>query len=297
MPASSPQPTTVLPESLQGALRYAHVAPAELRYLRVGTGRPVVLMHTLRTQLDYFGRLLERLDTTRHEVIAVDLPGHGRSSAPQVDYSADYFSDTIETLLEQCELHDATLVGDSIGGTIALTLAARGNPRIQRVIAINPYDYGRWGGIRRSSALANALFTALLWPGVGPIVAGAETRAILRGVLRGGLHDTGALRDDLLEELHRCGSLPGHARAFRSLNRQWRSWIAARAAYHRIALPVTLVYGDEDWSRPDEREANARAIPGADVVSLERCGHFASLDQPDKVADLIARLAARESQA
>jgi pimeloyl-ACP methyl ester carboxylesterase len=287
MSAPHTQPGTALPDNLQRALRHTRVEPAELRYLRVGTGRPVVLLHTLRTQLDYFGPLLERLDTTRIEVIAVDLPGHGRSSAPRVDYSAGYFSDTIERLLEQCELRDATLVGESIGGTIALTLAARGNTRITRVIAVNPYDYGRWGGIRRSSLLANTLFTALLWPGIGPIVARGETRAILRGVLRGGLYDPSALSDDLLDELARCGSLPGHSRAFRSLNRQWRSWIAARASYPRIALPVTLVYGDHDWSRAHEREANARAIPGVDLVSLERCGHFASLEQPATIAELI----------
>jgi len=104
MAAPNPQLATALPEHLQQALGRARVEPAELRYLRVGSGRPVVLLHTLRTQLDYFGPLLERLDTTRIEVIAVDLPGHGHSSAPRVDYSAGYFSDTIEQLLEQCEL-------------------------------------------------------------------------------------------------------------------------------------------------------------------------------------------------
>jgi pimeloyl-ACP methyl ester carboxylesterase len=108
-------------------------------------------------------------------------------------------------------------------------------------------------------------------------------------VLRGGLCDRRALSDGLLEELHRCGSLPGHGRAFRSLNQQWRSWINAREVYPRIDLPVTLVYGDHDWSHPDEREANARAIAGATTISLERCGHFASLDQPDKVARLITQ--------
>jgi pimeloyl-ACP methyl ester carboxylesterase len=281
-------PTNGLPESLRAALQRADVAEAELRYLRIGSGRPVVLLHTLRTQLDYFRGLLERLDTLRFEVIAVDLPGHGHSSAPRVEYSAGYFSDTVEELLERWELREATLVGESIGGTIALTLAARGNARISRVIALNPYDYGRRGGIRRSSVLADILFTAILWPGIGPIVARTETRAILRGVLRGGLYDRRALHDDLVDELYRCGSLPGHARAFRSLNRQWRSWIDARDGYARIALPVTLVYADHDWSRPDEREANRRAIPGANTITLERCGHFASLERPDAVAALIA---------
>ena len=40
-------------------------------------------------------------------------------------------------------------VGESIGASIGLILAARGNPRIVHVVAVNPYDYGRWGGTRR----------------------------------------------------------------------------------------------------------------------------------------------------
>ncbi len=287
MAAPDPASITALPERWRKSISCENVAGAELRLLRFGAGRPLVFVHTLRTQLDYFRLVLQRLDTTRFEAIAVDLPGHGHSSAPRAEYTADYFTNAVEGLLERCELRDATVVGESIGGTIALTLAARANPRINRVVAVNPYDYGRWGGIRRSSWLANVLFTTILWPGIGPVVAGGETRAILRAVLRGGLYDGSALPEDLLEELHRCGSIPGHGRALRSLSRAWRSWVAAREQYKRIAVPVTLVYGDHDWSRRPEREANARAIPGADTVGLERCAHFASLEQPDAVARLI----------
>jgi pimeloyl-ACP methyl ester carboxylesterase len=267
--------------------RRASVAGVELRYLRQGPGRPVVLLHTLRTQLDYFSRLLDRLDTEMLDLIAIDLPGHGHSGSPKTDYTADYFAEVVGRLLEQLDVRGAILVGESIGGTIALMLAARGDGRVARVLAVNPYDYGGRGGIRRSSALANVLFAAMLVPGLGEIVARAETKAILRGVLRGGLHDRAALSDGFVAELRRCGSLPGHAGAFCSLTRQWRSWIAARAAYGEIVVPVTLVYGNEDWSRLEEREANARAIPGVRIVTLERCGHFASLERPDAVARLI----------
>jgi len=239
----------------------ANAAGTDLRYVRAGTGRQLVLLHTLRTQLEYFGRLIDRLDTTSVKVVAVDLPGHGRSTAPPVDYTADYFTDSIEQLLERCDLRDAIVAGDSIGGTIALTLAARGNQRVAHVIAVNPYDYGRWGGIRRSSPLANVLFTALLWPGIGPIVARSGNRWVLRQVMEGGLYDARVLPASLIDDMYTCGALPGHARAFRSLNQQWRTWIAARANYPTISLPVTLVYGSNDWSHPDEREANARASP------------------------------------
>jgi pimeloyl-ACP methyl ester carboxylesterase len=260
----------------------------ELRYQRSGAGAPVVLLHTLRTQLEYFEAVLERLEAEPLELIAVDLPGHGHSSAPRTDYSAGYFTDAVVQLLDELDVRGATIVGESIGATIALTLAAQRHGRVSRVIAVNPYDYGRGGGIRRSSPLANILFTGMLAPGLGALIARAETKAILRGVLRGGLCDRTALPDTLVAELRRCGSLPGHARAFCSLTRQWRSWIAARAGYEAIAVPVTLVYSDNDWSRPDERDANARAIPGVRVVTLERCGHFASLEQPDAIARLIA---------
>ena len=105
------------PQPLQGSLQRASVAGGELRYLRTGAGRPLVLLHTLRTQLDYFRPVIDQLDNGQVEAIAVDLPGHGHSSAPPVDYTADYFADSIEQLLELLELRDAIVAGDSIGGT------------------------------------------------------------------------------------------------------------------------------------------------------------------------------------
>jgi pimeloyl-ACP methyl ester carboxylesterase len=127
----------------------------------------------------------------------------------------------------------------------------------------------------------------MLWPGIGSVVARSETRGILRRVLQGGLHDTRALPDALLDELYRCGSLPGHPRAFRSLCLNWQTWITARERYGAIELPVTLAYGEDDWSRPTEREANARAIPGARSATIADSGHFSCLDKPREIAQLI----------
>ncbi len=260
----------------------------DLRYLRLGAGRTVVLLHTLRTQLEYFLPLVRGLGD-EFDVVIPDLPGHGQSAAPTVEYTAEYFTDTIEQFLEASGLEDVLLAGESIGASIALAIAGRRNPRVAGVVAINPYDYGRWGGIRRSSALANVLFTAMLWPVIGAIVARAGTRGILRRVLEGGLSDPRKLPRKLLDDLYRCGSLPGHARAFRSLCTHWPSWIRARAAYQAIRRPVTLVHGDEDWSRPEEREANARAIQSVRRLSLPHCGHFSCLEEPQHVARIIRK--------
>lgn len=180
------------------------VSGCEIRYLRCGAGRPVVLLHPLRTQLDYFFPLLQELDQG-FEVLA----------------------------------------------------------------------------------LAKVLFTAMLWPVIGSLVARSGSKGVLRRVLQGGLHDPRKLPPELVDELHRSGSLPGHARAFRSLCLHWRSWIEARAAYAAIRTPVTMVYGEYDWSRREERAANERAIPDAPSLSLQGSGHFSCLEEPQRVARII----------
>jgi hypothetical protein len=64
----------------------------------------------------------------------------------------------------------------------------------------------------------------------------------------------------------------------RSLSRRWKSWIDARAAYPALRLPVTLVDGEEDGSRQEERAANAQAIPTARSLLLRGASHFSSLE-------------------
>ena len=268
-------------------VKTVQLSDGEIRYARTGTGTPLVLLHTLRVQLEYFFPLVDQLDKSRFDVIVPDLPGHGRSGAAKVDYTAMYFADRIEELLDAWGVHDTVLVGESIGASIALELAARHNPRVARVVALNPYDYGRRGGIRRSSGLANVVFTAMLWPGVGPVVARVRNKAVLRRILYGGLHDPKHLPDGLVEALRDSGGLPGHAAAFRSLMRNWRTWIEARSHFPHISVPVTLSYGEDDWSRPSERDANARAIPGVHALTLSACGHFSSLERPADIARLI----------
>jgi pimeloyl-ACP methyl ester carboxylesterase len=282
-----PAPPRLDPILTQDGFCRVTVHGCELRYYRSGTGPPTVLLHPLRAQLEYFVPLLRHLDLADADVLAVDLPGHGQSSAPRTDYTASYFTDAAEGLLDAAGVREAVVVGESIGGAIALALAARHNPRVARVVALNPYDYGRRGGIRRSSALANVLFTAILWPVTGPVVARAGTRGVLSRVLAGGLYDSRNLPGDLVDELYRCGSLPGHARAFRSLCLQWESWLAARAQYPSIEVPVTLVYGDHDWSRPPEREANENVIHPTRTLTLAGCGHFSCLEKPAEIAQLI----------
>ena len=80
-----------------------------------------------------------------------DLPGHGYSDIPETDLEPELFVRTVGGFLDELDLEDVVVVGESIGATIGLLLAARGHPRVKRVVAINPYDYDRGRGTRRAS--------------------------------------------------------------------------------------------------------------------------------------------------
>jgi pimeloyl-ACP methyl ester carboxylesterase len=266
-----------------------HLSAADLRYVREGSGPTVVLLHPLRMQLEYWTPLRQALGTGC-DVVALDLPGHGQSSAPRAEYDAAHFTDGVEQFLEACDLRNVILVGESIGAAIALGLAARHDRRVGRVLAINPYDYGVGGGVRRSSVLAGVLFTMFSWPVIGELTLRVGTKGILRRILEGGLFDRTKLPSDLVDDLWACGALPGHAEAFLSLARNWWSWIAARATYATIQRPVTLAYSDHDWSRAHERSTNSSALAlatSARTLTITSCGHFAALDRPEQVAALI----------
>jgi pimeloyl-ACP methyl ester carboxylesterase len=114
-----------------------------------------------------------------------------------------------------------------------------------------------------------------------------ENEPVLGIVLRGGLLDGSRLPDHYLAELRRVGRRPGYSRVAREVFRNVDSMIAARALYGRVAAPVTLAYGDHDWSRPPEREANLALLRDARSISIRDTGHFAALEQPAPVAEIL----------
>src|SRR5262249_48880145 len=119
------------------------------------------------------------------------------------------------------------------------------------------------------------------------VVTRMETRPVLGIVLRGGLYDRSKLPAHYLVELRRVGRRSGYARVARQVYRNIESMIAARAVYEHIAVPVTLVYGDHDWSSVPEREANMTLLRTARSISLRDTGHFAALEQPGRLAEIL----------
>ena len=245
----------------------------------------MVLLHTVRTQAEHFRHLIP-LVQKRYTVYALDLPGMGYSQIVSgASYEEPAMRAAVKSLITRLDLRDVTLLGESMGAVLALTTAADLPERVRRVVAINPYDYA--GGIARSSLLARFIVTGVLTPGIGPSLARLEPKPIMRAVLRGGLVDKGALREDYLDELLKVGRRPGYPTVARSVYANLPSLVAARSRYAEASAPVHLIYGEKDWSRPSDRQANKELLPTGEFTQVPNAGHFIALERPDVPANLL----------
>jgi pimeloyl-ACP methyl ester carboxylesterase len=114
-----------------------------------------------------------------------------------------------------------------------------------------------------------------------------RNRFIEQRILQGGVAEPDAISPGFGAQVRASGLREGHYRAFLNLIRHAHMWDDARQHYGEIRVPVLVIYGDQDWSRNDERHRTIEAIPGAKTETVAHGGHFLSLDQPQRLADLI----------
>jgi pimeloyl-ACP methyl ester carboxylesterase len=243
------------------------------------------MLHTVRTQLDHFQLVIPQL-LNAFTVYAIDLPGMGWSDiTPGASYTEPALRKALVEFVTTLDITDATLAGESMGATVSLTAATELQDRVRGVVAFNPYDYPQ--GVGRANRVASLYVGSARLPAIGGVVTKMENPLVLGIVLRGGLLDGRKLQDHYLDELRRVGRRPGYARVARAVFRNVNSMVAARELYGSVTAPVTLAYGDYDWSRILEREANVAVLPGAKSITLDDTGHFAALEQPARVTEIL----------
>ena len=267
---------------------------SRLRYYAAGTGPSLVLIHTVRTQLDYFQRVIPLL-WDHYTVYALDLPGMGWSDiVAGAKYEEPQLRSAVVEFVSGLNLQGVTLAGESLGGALALGASIDLKGRVSRVVSLNPYDYP--SGLERGNFLARFIIGSVRMPVLGPVFATLEPRPIMRAVLHGGYVDKTKLPEDFLSELLRSGRRKGYSRVARAIYRSLKGFIRARDRYRKVSVPVTLVYSENDWSRPTERDHVAGSLTDVQRINLPSTGHFSALERPDDVARILVDAATRSPQ-
>lgn len=282
--------TTVLDDAvtLEGGLRLA------LRRVN-GTGRPFLLVHGLASNARLWDGVLTALAAHGHEAVAVDLRGHGRSSAPAGGYDTATAAADLAVLVERLRWvgdRAPVVAGQSWGGNVVLTLAAQ-----HGVAAAIALVDGGWIRLADRFPTFDACWAELAPPRLDGVPM-AELAARVRtwhpdwpesgraGTLGNFIADPdGVARVRLTRDRHRS--------ILRSL---WEG--DPRVLYPRVRVPALLVPAlpagpdDGDTKRHAVDEA-ARLLPDADLVPYAGADHDLHAQFPARLAGDLERLAAR----
>ena len=259
---------------------YADVGGVRLRYVDVGEGPVVVLIHGFASSLDAWAGVVPTL-TRSHRVIALDLKGFGWSGRPEGDYSPRAQAELVFALLDQRGVDRAAVVAHSWGASIALEMALARPARVTRLALYDAWVY------------EEQLPTFFIWSraaGVGETLFRLHygQRAELR--IAYAFYDkeryvTEQLVDDVERALHRPGTYAAALAAVRG-----QRYAAIQQRYRTITQPTLLLWGREDGvTLLTYGERLARDLRNVRLVTYPRCGHFPMIEAAgESTRDLLA---------
>lgn len=250
---------------------------AEVNYVEIGEGEPILFVHGLAgswqnwlENLTYFGRT--------HRAIAVDLPGFGGSPMPSWDITMPNYGRMLHDFCERLGLDNvAALVGNSMGGFVCTEAVIEEPERFDRLILISAagISFAEKQG-RHAQAVGRTVKAA------APFLAGDRrvwlTRPRGRKIAYGQIfRNPNKLRPELLEEQGRVGlKAPGFADAISTI-----AGYDTRERLPEIEIPTLVVWGLNDRIVPVEAALGYhRLIPHSRLEIFERTGHLPMLERP-----------------
>ncbi len=146
------------PPSYWDEEHFDDVAGHRICYLESGTrhSQTVIFIHGWSGNLQNWWDQYEDL-SNRYHVVVFDLPGHGKSSRGTVeDYTLEFFMETTHALMDALEIPSATIVGNSMGGAVAMLLAARHPERVEALLVSDATGSGHNGRIQHVKRIVTA---------------------------------------------------------------------------------------------------------------------------------------------
>jgi len=232
---------------------------------------PVLLAGSLGSTLAMWDRQAAAL-SDRFRVIRYDARGHGRSPVPPGPYALDDLVDDAVALLDRLGITRTHVVGLSLGGMMALRLAAREPHRVGRTVVL---------------CTAAHLGPAEAWAQRAALVRGEGTAAVADAVVAKWFTTVFRERSpgvvDTMREM--IGSTPpeGYAACCQAIET-----MDLRGDLGRVRSPLLAVAGADDPATPPEHlSAIADSVPSGRLVVLPVAAHLANVEQPDAVNELL----------
>ena len=265
--------------------RILHLPGGEMQVLEKGPrgAPPIVLLHCFTCAIDWWDGMIPRLDRD-HRVIAVDLRGYGGSEKPDSGYSMEEQAAFVAEALRRLRVRGATVVGHSLGGTVATALT-EGFPELARRLVIldqAPDESYESAGL---SFTAKLTFVPVLGPALWQVTPDFAIKDGLAAAFAPGYE----VPDRFVDDFNRM-TYTSYASDVEEGDYSNAMPLDRRIA--RDGTPLLAIFGAEDQIY-DSKEALAAyaKVPGARTEVVPGAGHSPNVEKPARTAALVLAFA------
>lgn len=257
-------------------------------YRAAGKGPVVLLVHGMAGSSRTWRHVMPAL-SQRFTVVAPDLLGHGQSDKPRGEYSLGAHTDTLRDLLDTLGHRRATVVGQSLGGGIAMQLAYQFPERCERLVLVNS------GGLGREVNLILRLLTSPGAEYVFPLVCTPRLRdagsLVATWLARAGVRAAPASQEmwRSYASLADAATRQAFFRGLRDVIDLSGQAVSALGRLYRAArLPTLIVWGAQDTFIPVSHAVAAhQAIPGSRLEIFDGVGHYPHCEAPERFVEVL----------
>jgi pimeloyl-ACP methyl ester carboxylesterase len=231
-----------------------------VHYREAGQGPVLILIHGLGSSSEAWNADLDSLAKS-YRVIAIDLPGFGKSDRPKADYSVRYLAGVVNEFMDSLGLTRATLAGNSLGGWVAALVALENPQKVSNLILVNS------AGLRRE--------------GAPPVKLDPATRDEEKALLLTVFSNQSFVTDQVVDEQWE------YSKEVRPVVQSMLASFKSSPPFlddrlKDIKVPTLVIWGRQDKMIPLEAGKRfAKGIPGARLAVIENAGHLPQIEQPD----------------
>jgi len=258
--------------------QYINIGNVKTRYWSVGEkGSAVVLIHGLGASAEIWLRNINSL-AKDHRVFILDLPGFGYSDRPGPDFTPLYYPGFLDNFLTAFNIEKATVIGQSLGGGIALLYALQFQQKVEKLILVDCAGFGK-----------EVIWTLRLMslPVIGEIIS-RPTRLSVSLFFRIAVRNKAVISKDFIDTYYQIFNQPGYQDFLLKITRMMVSLRSCKPEVlalvmdnlHKIRQPVLIIWGEDDRVFPLKHAYySKKKMPNSKLYIMKQCGHIANLEK------------------
>jgi len=263
---------------------YITVKGLNVRYMVKGSGSPVLLLHGFGLSLEVWWFNVDVL-SQHYQVYAMDLPGHGLSDKPEVDYSLAFTTGFIIDFMEALGIGRASLIGHSMGGGICIGVAVNFPDKVDKIVLLDS------GGLSEKVPLSYRLCAL---PILGDILVRPTIKSAVRSRIKRAFYNPELVTEDMVNLNYELLKIPGLKDTMLNIIRNGASISGPNPEaimsdkLQLIKVPTLLIHGAQDKVIPLEQARNAcRLISGCRLEIIDECGHCPHLEKASEFNEAV----------